>query len=156
MLVVAVVIIVQAPKCPPPAPKQWWQKAPIYQAYVKSFKDSNGDGIGDLKGVESKLDYLADLGVGTVALSPVFKSGNKDSGYDIIDFVPNHSSEEHEWFQKSVKREDPYTDFYVWQDGKNGGGPPNNWKSVFGGSAWTLNAERGQYFPHQFYKEQPG
>merc|ERR1719376_478866 len=185
MLVVAVVIIVQAPKCPPPAPKQWWQKAPIYQAYVKSFKDSNGDGIGDLKGVESKLDYLADLGVGTVALSPVFKSGNKDNGYDItdftnidsqygslqdfkellagmhernikmiIDFVPNHSSDQHEWFQKSVKKEAPYTDFYVWQDGKNGG-PPNNWKSVFGGSAWTLNAERGQYYLHQFYKEQP-
>ncbi len=85
MLVAAVVIIILAPKCPTPPPKQWWQKAPVYEVYVKSFKDSNGDGVGDLKGVESKLDYLKDLGVGSVWLTPVYKSPMKDNGYDIED-----------------------------------------------------------------------
>jgi len=185
MLVASIVIIVFAPKCPSPPPKEWWQKRPIYEVYVKSFKDSNGDGQGDLNGVKSEAEYLDNLGVGSVWLSSIYKSPMKDNGYDvsdykevdpsfgsmedfealveemhgrdikvIMDFIPNHSSEEHEWFQKSVKKEEPYTDYYVWADGKNGG-PPNNWRSVFGGSAWTLNAERGQYYLHQFYKEQP-
>lgn len=185
MLVASVAIIVLAPKCPSPSPKQWWQKYPVYEVYVKSFKDSDGDGVGDLEGVKSKVDYLADLGVGSVWLSPIYKSPMVDNGYDvsdykdvdpsfgtlqnfkdlvaalheknmkvIMDFIPNHSSDKHEWFAKSVKKEEPYTDYYVWADGKNGG-PPSNWKSVFEDSAWTFNAERGQYYLHQFYKEQP-
>lgn len=159
MLVASVVIIVMAPKCPTPAPKQWWQKGPVYEVYAKSFKDSDGDGVGDLKGLESKLDYLVDLGVGSVRLSPVYKSPMKDNGYDvadyvsidptfgtlhdfqelvaamherglklIMDFVPNHSSDQHEWFLKSVRREDPFTDYYVWRDGVPGT-PPTNWVS---------------------------
>jgi len=186
MLVGAIVIIVLAPKCPTPEPKQWWQKAPIYQVYVQSFKDSNGDGLGDLKGVESKLDYLKDIGVGSVALSPFFPSPMKDGGYDItdyqdvdskfgsledfksllaashekdlkvvIDFVPNHSSKEHPWFQKSANRESGFEDFYVWRDADPTGGPPNNWKSVFGGSAWEKDDTRGQYYLHNFMAEQP-
>ena len=185
MLVVSIVIIVMAPKCPSPPAKEWWQKRPIYEVYVKSFKDADDDGNGDLKGVKSEVDYLSNLGVGSVWLSPIFKSPMKDNGYDvsdykavdpafgtmddfkalvedlhskdiklIMDFIPNHSSDQHEWFQKSVKKEAPYTDYYVWADGKNGG-PPSNWQSVFGGSAWTFNQERGQYYLHQFYKEQP-
>lgn len=187
MLIAAIVIIVLAPKCPTPAPKHWWQKAPIYEVYVKSFKDSSGDGVGDLNGIHEKLDYFESLGVGSLWLTPIYPSPMKDNGYDIsnyvdieptfgtmedfkkllagmknkglkliLDFVPNHSSDKHEWFQKSVKREDPYTDYYVWRDGKTGG-PPNNWKSVFGAgvSAWTKNEERGQYYLHQFYPEQP-
>lgn len=157
MLVISVVIIVMAPKCPSPTPKQWWQKAPVYEVYVKSFKDSDGNGIGDLKGVESKLDYLSNLGVGSVWLSPIYKSPMRDHGYDvsdykaideslgsmddfkslvaamhdkdlklIMDFIPNHSSDKHVWFEKSVMKEEPYTDYYIWADGKNGG-PPNNW-----------------------------
>jgi hypothetical protein len=154
MLVTAIVLIILAPKCPTPAPKHWYQKAPVY---VKSFMDSDGDGIGDIKGVNSKLDYLQGLGVGSVWLSPIYKSPMKDNGYDIsdyiaidatvgtlrdfkdlilamhsrglkliMDFVPNHTSDEHAWFQKSVIKEEPYTDYYIWADGKNGG-PPSNW-----------------------------
>merc|ERR1712018_676891 len=85
MLVTSIVIIVLAPKCPPPAPKQWWQKAPIYEVYVKSFKDSNGDGVGDINGVTSKIDYLTSLGVGSVWMSSVYKAGTRDNGYDVID-----------------------------------------------------------------------
>ena len=139
------VIIIYAEKCPSPAPKQWWQKKPVYEVFVKSFKDSNGDGVGDLKGVESKLDYLSHLGVGSIYLSPVFKSPDKDNGFDvsdykaidprygtledfkallaaihekgmklIIDFIPNQTSDQHEWFQKSIANEEPYNDYYVW------------------------------------------
>merc|ERR1712018_510897 len=84
MLVASVVIIIQAPKCPSPEPKQWWQKSPIYQVFVKSFKLSDGDGIGDLKGVESKIDYLKGLGVGSVSLSSIYKSPMQDGGYDVV------------------------------------------------------------------------
>jgi len=185
MLVASIVIIIMAPKCPPPAPKQWWQKAPIYEVYVKSFKDSDGDGIGDIKGVTSKLDYLTSLGVGSVWLSPIYKSGGKDNGYDVVDhtkideklgtledfnelvkslhdngiklimdFIPNHSSDKHEWFQKSIKAEEPYTNYYIWKDSTSTN-KPNNWKSVFGGSAWEYNSDRRKAYLHQFYKEQP-
>jgi alpha-glucosidase len=125
------------------------------------------------------------LGVNTLWLSPIFPSPGKDNGYDVsdyvnvdpvygslkdlddlvnslkdrdmklvLDFVPNHSSDEHEWFQKSVKREAPYADYYVWKEGRRGT-PPNNWKSVSGGSAWEWNAERGEYYLHQFSASQP-
>ncbi|XP_075236576.1 maltase 2-like [Lycorma delicatula] len=170
----------------------WWQKTIIYQVYPRSFKDSNGDGVGDLKGIEQKADYFAELGVGAVWLNPIFKSPMKDFGYDIsnytdiyekfgtvddlkslkkklnslgikliLDFVPNHTSDESEWFKKSVKREDPFTDFYVWRDPKGWDSegnpiPPNNWISIFNiNSAWTFNKERQQFYLHQFLDKQP-
>ncbi|XP_063597609.1 maltase A2-like isoform X2 [Penaeus indicus] len=143
----------------------WWQNEIIYQVYPRSFCDGNGDGVGDLKGITSKADYLRALGVGTVWLSPVYPSPMADFGYDIadfvgieplfgtmadfeelraalhdrglklmMDFVPNHSSDEHEWFVKSRRKEEPYTDYYIWADPKgfNETGqpiPPNNWVS---------------------------
>nr|XP_018907649.1 PREDICTED: maltase A1-like isoform X1 [Bemisia tabaci] len=174
------------------APKNadWWENTVFYQIYPRSFKDSDGDGIGDIKGVAEKVEYLKDLGIGAVWLSPVFKSPMVDFGYDIsdyrdispifgtmadfdalaarlkqaglkliVDFVPNHSSDQHEWFQKSISKEDPYTDYYVWHDGKiNENGtrvPPSNWVSNFGGSAWTWNENRQQYYLHQFGWQQP-
>ncbi|XP_065203797.1 maltase 2-like [Planococcus citri] len=169
----------------------WWQTTVIYQIYPRSFKDSNSDGIGDLKGIEEKAEYLKDLGVGTVWLSPIFKSPMDDMGYDIsdfkdidpifgtmadfeslrdkvhslgmyltLDFVPNHSSDEHEWFKKSVQKIDPYTNYYVWKDPKawineTTPVPPNNWISAFQGSAWTYVPERKQYYLHQFARKQP-
>lgn len=185
MLVAAIAIIVLGPKCAPVRKLDWWQKNSLYQVYPRSFKDDDGDGVGDVNGIRSKLDYLSDLGVKSLWLSPVYKSPMKDFGYDISDFraidpifgkmedfdglledikskgmylimdlVPNHSSDQHDWFQRSVRREEPYTDYYVWADG-SGGGPPNGWLSVFGGSAWTFSAERGQYYYHQFLPQQP-
>ncbi|XP_023718249.2 probable maltase isoform X2 [Cryptotermes secundus] len=174
-------------------PLEWWQISPIYQVYPLSYQDSSHppDGVGDIPGIESRLDYIKDLGVGAIWLSPIYKSPMKDSGYDIqdfrdiapvfgtmddfhslskavhkrgiklvLDFVPNHSSNLHEWFQKSVKREVPYADYYIWADAKGFGTeatpiPPNNWRSVFGGSAWEWNQERRQFYLHQFLKEQP-
>ncbi|XP_065369743.1 maltase A1-like [Calliphora vicina] len=167
----------------------WWQTAEFYQIYPRSFMDSDGDGIGDLKGITSKLQYLKDIGVTAVWLSPIFTSPMVDFGYDIsdfygiqpeygtiedfrdmiekaneldlkiiLDFVPNHSSTENEWFKKSVKRERGYEDFYVWHDGKlDASGnriPPSNWLSGFRGSAWQWNEERQQYYLHQFAVQQ--
>ncbi|GFG28461.1 hypothetical protein Cfor_11357 [Coptotermes formosanus] len=172
-------------------PLNWWKATVVYQVYPRSFKDSNGDGNGDLSGITEKLDHLKDLGVGTVWLSPIYKSPMADNGYDIsnfydidpsfgtlddfdklkarakeldiklvLDFVPNHSSDESEWFQKSVKRIEPYTDFYVWHDGKidpetGKRVEPNNWISVFSGPMWEWNEERQQYYLHQFGAKQP-
>lgn len=168
----------------------WWQHAVFYQIYPRSFKDSNGDGVGDLQGVTSKLPYLADTGITATWLSPIFKSPMVDFGYDIsdyrsiqpeygsmadfeqliatanklgikiiLDFVPNHTSDEHEWFLKSAAREPGYEDFYVWADGKRDArgerALPNNWQSVFYGSAWQWHEQRQQYYLHQFTKEQP-
>ncbi|XP_037823522.1 maltase A1-like isoform X3 [Lucilia sericata] len=167
----------------------WWQTAQFYQIYPRSFMDSNGDGIGDLKGITSKLTYLKDIGVTAVWLSPIYTSPMVDFGYDIsdfygiqpeygtiedfrdmiakanelglkiiLDFVPNHSSTENEWFKKSVKRERGYEDYYVWHDGKlDASGkriPPSNWLSGFRGSAWEWNEERQQYYLHQFAVQQ--
>lgn len=160
---------------------QWWQKGPLYHIYPKSFKDSNADGIGDLKGIIDKADYLKSLNITGIWLSPFFKSPMIDHGYDIenyreidaifgtlqdfkdlvktmknldiqviIDFVPNHTSDQHEWFIKSKQKIQPYTDYYIWQKSKN------NWMSVFGGSAWTFDEQhRQEYYLHQFYKQQP-
>ncbi|XP_065339898.1 maltase A1-like [Cloeon dipterum] len=169
----------------------WWKTTTIYQVYPRSFKDTNADGIGDLKGITLKLDHFVDIGIGGLLLSPVFKSPMKDFGYDVSDFreidpifgtmvdfeelvqgckdrglklvlelVPNHSSDEHVWFTKSIAREDPFTDYYTWRDpkGLNASGhpiPPNNWLSVFGGSAWEYNKEREQFYLHQFLAGQP-
>ncbi|CAI6343576.1 unnamed protein product [Macrosiphum euphorbiae] len=169
---------------------EWWKTALYYQVNPRSFKDSNGDGIGDLKGIEEQAEHFKDLGVDCVLLSPIFKSPMADFGYDIsdynmidpvygtmddfvslqkklqslgikiiLDFVPNHSSDEHKWFKKSVDKIMPYKDFYVWRDAKSNDNntrtPPNNWQSLFSNSAWTWNEQRKQYYLHQFDRKQP-
>ena len=154
----------------------------IYQVYPKSFYDTNGDGIGDLQGVITKLDYLKDLGINAVWLCPCFKSPNVDNGYDvadyrdimdefgtmedmvalidalhsrdmklILDLVPNHTSDQHKWFRESRKSKDnPYSDYYYWYDS-----PPNDWQSMFGGSAYRFDEVRKQYYLHSYAPEQP-
>ena len=165
----------------------WWKESVIYQIYPRSFMDSNGDGIGDLKGITSRLDYLKELGIDVIWLSPVYQSPNDDNGYDISDYqaimeefgtmedfdemlaeahkrgirivmdlVVNHTSDEHRWFVESRKKEDnPYHDYYIWREGKEGNQPPNNWGGSFGGSAWQYDEERGMYYLHLFSKKQP-
>ena len=159
----------------------WYENAIIYQIYPRSFQDSNSDGIGDLMGIVRRLGYIKSLGMDAIWLSPIYKSPMKDFGYDVSDYrqidgifgsmedfdllvseahklglkvmmdmVLNHSSDMHPWFRKSRDREDPYTDFYIWNDKV-----PNNWKACFGGSAWTFDEKRGQYYLHSFLKEQP-
>jgi alpha-glucosidase len=165
----------------------WWRGAVIYQIYPRSFRDSNGDGVGDLKGVIDKLDHVASLGVDAIWLSPFFRSPMKDYGYDvsdyrdvdplfgsladadaliarahalglkvIIDQVWSHSSDQHPWFAESrASRDNPKADWYVWADAKPDGSPPNNWQAMFGGSSWTWDARRRQYYLHNFLIEQP-
>ncbi|XP_044018105.1 alpha-glucosidase-like [Aphidius gifuensis] len=169
--------------------EEWWRDSFIYHLYPRSFKDSDGDGIGDLNGITSKLEYLVDIKVSAVWIGPFYKSPMIDFGYDItnftgvdpifgtlddfkkltskakslglkvmLDFVPNHSSDQHHWFQKSIKRIKPYDNYYVWADAKIINGtrqPPNNWLSLFQGTAWTWNDERKQYYLHQFAAAQP-
>ncbi|MGE8206578.1 glycoside hydrolase family 13 protein [Heyndrickxia sp. NPDC080065] len=164
----------------------WWKESVVYQIYPRSFNDSNGDGIGDLKGITNKLDYLKELGIDVIWLSPVYQSPNDDNGYDISDYrvimddfgtmddfdellrelhsrgmklmmdlVVNHTSDEHEWFKQSKKSKDsPYRDYYYWRPGKNGE-EPNNWESVFSGSAWEYDENTNEYFLHLFSKKQP-
>lgn len=166
--------------------ERWWKEAVVYQIYPRSFMDANGDGIGDINGIISKLDYLKALGVDTIWLSPVYKSPNEDNGYDISDYrdimdefgtledfkrllkeahnlgirlvmdlVVNHTSDEHPWFvQSRASKDNPYSDYYIWREGKNGG-PPSNMESIFGGSAWEYDKARGQYYLHLFAKKQP-
>ncbi|KAM7343924.1 maltase A2-like [Cochliomyia hominivorax] len=171
---------------------EWWENASLYQIYPRSFQDSDGNGVGDLKGITARLEYLKDIGITATWLSPIFESPMADFGYDIsnftridptfgsledfdemikrakelgvkilLDFVPNHSSDESEWFQKSVKREAGFEDFYMWHDGKIDPSnpskrlPPSNWNSIFGGPMWTWHEERGQYYLHQFLAKQP-
>lgn len=166
---------------------EWWRGGVFYQIYPRSYKDNNGDGIGDLKGITEKLDYIAALGIDAIWLSPFFKSPMKDYGYDvsdycdvdplfgtlddfrvlltkahklglkiIVDIILNHTSEDHPWFKESCQsRDNPKADWYVWADPKPDGTPPNNWLSIFGGSAWQFNVFRGQYYLHNFLKEQP-
>lgn len=173
----------------------WWSNKIIYQVYPRSFKDSDGDGIGDLRGIVQELDYFVDLGIEIIWLNAIFKSPMDDTGFDvenhtvidpifgtaadfdalisqmnnrglklIIDFVPNHSSYKCEWFSKSIKNEGKYGDYYVWRNASNqdelGNSsitpkPPNNWLSKFGGSAWSWNDERRQFYLHQFNDRQP-
>lgn len=167
--------------------RPWWQSAVLYQIYPWSFQDSDGDGIGDLRGIEARLDYLVDLGIDAIWLSPIFPSPMADFGYDVadycgidprfgtladfdsllasaharglkllLDFVPNHSSDQHPWFVESrASRDNPKRDWYIWRDPAADGGPPNNWISDFGGPAWTDDAATGQYYSHAFLKEQP-
>ncbi|MGH6784489.1 MAG: alpha-amylase family glycosyl hydrolase, partial [Sphingomicrobium sp.] len=156
----------------------WWQRGVIYQIYPRSFQDSDGDGIGDLKGIERRLDYLAELGVDAIWIAPLYPSPMADFGYDvadycdvdprfgtladldsllaaaharnlklILDFVPNHSSDRHPWFVASrASRNSPRRDWYIWRDPAPDGGPPNNWISDFGGSAWEWDGASGQYY----------
>jgi alpha-glucosidase len=165
----------------------WWQRAVIYEVYVRSFMDSNGDGVGDLPGITSRLDYLRWLGVEALWISPIYPSPMKDFGYDVsdytnihelfgtladfdqllreaharklkilLDFVPNHSSDQHLWFLESKSsRNNPRRDWYIWRDPAPNGGPPNNWLSAFGGSAWKYDNLTGQYYYHAFLPEQP-
>jgi alpha-glucosidase len=166
----------------------WWQRAVLYQVYVRSFADSDGDGVGDLRGIVDRLDYLEWLGVDALWLSPVTVSPDRDWGYDvadytdvqpafgglaaldelvakaasrdiriIIDLVPNHTSDQHPWFQEAREsRDSARRDWYVWADPKPDGSPPNTWRSTFGGGpAWTLDERTGQYYLHNFLPEQP-
>lgn len=157
----------------------WWKEAVFYQIYPRSFKDSNGDGIGDINGITSKLDYIKDLGVNALWICPFYDSPNCDNGYDIrdykkimkefgtlddvkvlfneahkrdikviIDLVMNHTSDEHEWFKKSMMNIKPYDDYYIWKD------KPNNWASLFSGSAWKFFFTRNQYALHLFANKQ--
>jgi alpha-glucosidase len=167
--------------------QNWWKRGVIYQIYPRSLQDTDSDGIGDLRGIRTRLGYLADLGVDAIWLSPVYPSPMKDFGYDvsnytdvhpmfgtlaeldrliedvksrglklILDFVPNHTSNAHPWFVESrSSRNNPHRDWYLWRDPAPGGGPPNNWLSQFGGSAWELDERTGQYYYHAFLKEQP-
>ncbi len=165
----------------------WWRGATIYQIYPRSFLDTNGDGIGDLPGIISRLEYVASLGVEAIWISPFYKSPMADFGYDIADYravdpifgtladfdrlverahelglkviidqVPSHTSDQHEWFNTSRQsRDNPKADWYVWADVRADGTPPNNWLSIFGGVAWTWEPRRGQYYLHNFLKHQP-
>ncbi|MCG7520003.1 alpha-amylase family glycosyl hydrolase [Ruegeria sp. Ofav3-42] len=165
----------------------WWRGGVIYQIYPRSFQDSNGDGIGDLKGITQRLEYIASLGVDAIWISPFFKSPMKDFGYDVsdyrdvdpmfgtmedfkelldhahghglkvmIDLVLSHTSDQHPWFKESrSNRENSKSDWYVWADPKPDGTPPNNWLSIFGGSAWQWDSRRLQYYLHNFLTSQP-
>ena len=166
---------------------EWWKDTNVYEIYVNSYQDSNGDGYGDLNGIIQRLDHLQELGVGAVWLTPVFASPMKDNGYDVADYyeinplygtsedmdrllaeadargirivmdlVFNHTSDQCEWFKESEKGGDnPYSDWYLWRDAKPDGSEPNNWRSIFGGSAWTWSEARQQYYLHTFAEAQP-
>ena len=165
----------------------WWRDGVIYQIYPRSFYDTTGNGIGDLRGITEKLDYLSDLGVDAIWLSPIYPSPDRDFGYDvsdylaidprfgsmanfdhlvsaaekkgirlILDLVLNHTSDQHPWFLASKSsRQNPKRNWYIWRDGRGKGKSPNNWLSVFGGSAWQWDEDTRQYYLHMFYKEQP-
>jgi alpha-glucosidase len=169
------------------ADTSWWRTAVIYQIYPRSFQDWDGDGIGDLRGIIRRLDYLVELGVDAIWLSPIFPSPMADFGYDIsnytdidpmfgsledfdallaaahdkglkllLDLVPNHTSDRHPWFKESrSSRDAPKREWYIWRDPGANGGPPNNWLSEFGGSAWQFDEATAQYYYHAFLAAQP-
>ena len=169
----------------------WWAGAVGYQIYIRSFADSNDDGVGDLGGIRSKLGYLSDLGIDFIWITPFYPTPGDDWGYDVADYcdidplfgdlaafdalvaeahgrgirvvsdlVPNHSSSAHRWFQAALGRlgaaeQARCRDYYIWRDPAPDGGPPNNWVGYFGGPAWTLEPESGQYYLHLFLPSQP-
>ena len=162
---------------------EWWKKSVVYQIYVKSFQDSNNDGIGDLQGIVSRLDYLEKLGVDVLWLTPIYKSpddydisdyyqiqpefgtmeefdellaeAKKRDMHIIMDLVINHCSDKHEWFQKALADPDgPYADYFYFRKGKNGN-PPSNYRSYFGGNCWEPVPGSDKYYFHMFAKEQP-
>jgi alpha-glucosidase len=167
--------------------RDWWRDAVLYQVYVRSFADGNGDGIGDLRGLTGRLDHLAWLGVDAIWLSPIHPSPNADWGYDVTDYdgvhselgtlddldtliaeghrrhirvlldlVPNHTSDRHPWFVDArSSRTAAHRDWYVWEDSRADGSPPNNWVSSFGGPAWTYDHSTGQCYLHHFLASQP-
>ena len=181
--------------------KAWWKDRVVYQIYPRSFQDSSeggisgSDGIGDIPGIISRLDYIKDIGAGIIWLSPVYKSPDADNGYDISDYysidpkfgslrdmeklfaeakkrdikiimdlVINHTSDEHEWFQKSRDPASPYRDYYIWRPPRyetlrSGCGkkrlPPNNWTGFFMGEVWEYDEKSGEYYLHLFDKKQP-
>ncbi|MEM6344417.1 MAG: alpha-glucosidase [Bacteroidota bacterium] len=164
---------------------QWWKESVIYQIYPRSFKDSNGDGVGDLNGIIQKVPYLSNLGIDILWLSPIYQSPNDDNGYDISDYyrimtefgdmaqfdellallhqhkirlvmdlVVNHTSDEHQWFQQARQSKDnPFHDYYIWQEALQGQ-LPNNWKSFFSGPAWEWNEATQEYYLHLFTRRQ--
>jgi oligo-1,6-glucosidase/alpha-glucosidase len=168
------------------AKKEWWQKTTIYQIYPRSYKDSNNDGIGDIQGIISKLDYIQEVGFETIWISPFFSSPQQDWGYDVSDYlgiapeygtlsdveeliqevhlrgmrilfdlVLNHTSDQHPWFQESRSSiNNPKRDWYIWRDGR-GKKPPNNWKSIIGGSGWNYDPHTDQWYYTSFLPFQP-
>ena len=166
--------------------EKWWKEGVVYQIYPRSFDDANGDGIGDLRGIIHKLDYLKELGIDIIWLNPIYASPNADNGYDvsdyftimaefgtmedfdellneahrrgirlIMDMVVNHTSDEHFWFMNSRSAKDnPYRDYYIWREGKDGR-EPNNWESAFGGSAWKYDPRTREYYLHVYAVKQP-
>ena len=186
-LFLASIAFAQQSAAPQKADNEWWKHAVIYEIYPRSFQDSNGDGIGDINGITSRLDYLKDLGINAIWISPMYPSPGIDTGYDvsdytaispeygtmadfnhlvaeakkrdirvIMDYVINHTSDQHPWFKESrSSRTNPKRDWYIWHDGKAQGEPPNNWQSWFGHSAWTYDATTKQYYYHYFYSQQP-
>ena len=168
------------------AVNNWYKDRVFYQIWPRSFKDGNGDGMGDLYGVCEKLDYIKSLGCDGIWFSPLYPSPGVDCGYDISDYmdiaeefggmevfkkmldgahergmkvimdlVVNHTSDQHQWFQKSRQKIDPYTDYYIWRPAKPNGKLPNNWDSLFEGKAWTWDEVRGEYYMHLFAIQQP-
>lgn len=167
-------------------PIPWWRETVVYQVYPRSFADGNGDGVGDLAGLRARLNYIAELGVEAVWLSPIYPSPMRDNGYDVsdycdvdplfgdlvqfdhllaeaheqglrvlLDWVPNHTSDQHPWFVESrASRDSPKRDWYFWRDGSPDR-PPNNWRSEFGGSAWSWDEPTRQWYLHLFLAEQP-
>lgn len=174
------------PQAKSQAADPWWKHAVIYEIYPRSFQDSNGDGMGDLNGITSRLDYLKELGIDAIWITPFYPSPQIDYGYDIadykaidpdygtmtdfdrlvsqakqrnirviLDFVINHTSDQNAWFKESrSSRDNSKRNWYIWRDGKNDG-PPNNWLSWFGGSAWAFDPKTDQYYYHHFYTQQP-
>lgn len=165
----------------------WWQRGVMYNLYVRSFYDTNGDGVGDLAGVRAKLGYLQELGVEIILLTGILDSPWREFGFDVrdetalhpqmgtlaqfdsllaemhergmkalVDFIPNHTSDEHAWFKDARSgRAAAHRDWYIWADPQPDGSPPNNWLSLFGGSAWEWDETSGQYYLHTFLKQQP-